>query len=96
MQTLLEVRTKADHMTLPGGIAVRHSESRGEFIVHNFNTDRETGTTRAYWQGSYCSKLSDALKEFARRVERAESYDLGGALALGEFEPTQPPADSDA
>lgn len=96
MKTLIEVRTKADNMTLPGGITIRHSESRGEFIVHNFNTDRESGTSRAYWQGSYCSTLSNALTEFARRVARAEGYDRGGALALGEFEPTLPPVDVDA
>lgn len=94
MKTLFEVRTQADSMTLPGGIAVRHNESRGEFVVHNFNTDRATGTERHYWQGSYCETLSEALTEFARRVKRAEGYDTGGALALGEFQPTPETVDA--
>lgn len=92
MKTIFEVLTKADNMTLPGGIAIRQRGTDAdhvEFIVHNFNTDRATGTERHYWQGSYRLTLSEALTECARRVSIAERYQTGGALAYGEFEPTE-------
>jgi hypothetical protein len=89
MKTIFEVPTRGDAMTMPGGIALRCRENGTEFVVHNYNTDRETITERHYWQGSYFSSGSNAecfakaLEEFARRVSRATGYDRGGALDIG-------------
>lgn len=86
MKTIFEILTLGDEMTMPGGIALRHNEDSGEFVVHNFTTDRETGTQREYWQGSYhrsggpASSFVNALTEFTRRAERASRYDTGGAI----------------
>lgn len=88
MKTIFEIPTLGDEMTMPGGIALRLNEDSGEFVVHNFNTDRETGTKREYWQGSYhrygsgspASSFVNALTEFTRRAERASRYDTGGAI----------------
>lgn len=89
MKTLFEIHTKGDAMTLPGGIALRVSDSGSKLIVHNFNTDRDTGTTREYWQGSYfhtdgeaAKAFTDALTEMARRADRAGQYDQGGSIDL--------------
>lgn len=87
IKTIFEVPTLGDEMTLPGGIALRVRDD-GAFIVHNFNTDRETGTKREYWQGSYFESgdyapqgnFHDALTEFNRRVSRAIQYAAGGAI----------------
>jgi len=86
MKTIYEVPTLGDSMTMPGGIALRYRAETAGFIVHNYNTDRETGTERHYFQGSYfesgnrADNFAKALTEFARRVERATGYDLGGAI----------------
>ncbi len=87
MKTLFEIPTQGDYMTLPGGIALRaRITARGptpgiEYIVHNFNTDRETGTDRDYWQGSYCGgNLPLALDELTRRATSASRYETGGAI----------------
>lgn len=78
MITLMKVLTRGDEMTQPGGIMIRHRPSTGEFIVHNFNTASET--TIEPFQGTYCNKLSDAVEEFNRRVQRAAGYDTGGSI----------------
>lgn len=89
MRTILEIPTKGDSMTLPGGIALRGCEDTHEYVVHNYSTDRETQTARAYFQGSYyphdggnaeAEAFSRALQEFSRRVDRATGYDQGGAV----------------
>lgn len=90
MKTLFEIPTIGDTMTLPGGIALRASRD-GEFVVHSFNTDRESGTSRAFFQGSYftsgtpAKNLAGALAELARRAERATGYDRGGAIDVGKL-----------
>jgi len=94
MRTIFEIPTKGDSMTLPGGIALRVREETREYVVHTFNTDRETGKARAYFQGSYfthdggnaeAEAFSNALQEFSRRVDRATGYDLGGAVDFEAF-----------
>lgn len=93
MKTIFEIPTLGDAMTLPGGIALRYREETGEFIVHNYSTDRDTGTERSYFQGSYFGSdafkpqgnFSDALTEFNRRAERAIGYDTGGAIDIGKL-----------
>lgn len=83
MKTLFEVPTRADDMTQPGGIAIRFHNPTGEFIVHNFNTDRDTGTERHYFGGGYHgNNLPRALADFTDRVERAGRYDTGGSIDL--------------
>jgi hypothetical protein len=90
MKTIFEIPTSGDDMTMPGGIALRFNESRNEFVVHNYSTDRATGTERNYFQGSYfCSesqslaaKFSEALSEFHYRVEKASRYQTGGSLDM--------------
>lgn len=88
MKTIFEIPTLGDDMTQPGGIALRYNESAGEFVVHNFNTDRGTGTERHYFQGSYfgsglrSQSFAKALAEVTRRAERASGYDLGGAIDI--------------
>ncbi len=90
MKTLIEIPTLGDEMTLPGGIALR-ARADGELIVHNYNTDRETGTRRDYWQGSYftagslSNRFMNALTELTRRAERASAYSTGGALDMGKL-----------
>src|ERR1700712_493516 len=91
MKTIIEIPTLGDTSTQPGGIALRYRETTGEFIVHNYNTDKETSTDRHYWQGSYfttgteAERFVKALDELTRRAERACRYDLGGALDLGKL-----------
>ena len=86
MKTIFEIPTLGDDMTQPGGIALRYHEGKGEFVVHYFNTDAETGTKREYFQGGYYSAGSpqnafmNALTDFTRRAERASGYDRGGAI----------------
>ena len=88
MKTIFEIPTRGDEMTMPGGIALRYREETGEFIVHNFNTDRETGTERHYFGGGYyCSgtpaeRLSGALVDLSKRAERASGYDTGGSIDM--------------
>lgn len=93
MKTIFEVPTKGDSMTMPGGIALRWRDKgngSGEFVVHNFNTDRETLTKREYFQGSYmwhdendyATAFADAMTELTRRVTRATGYDRGGSIDL--------------
>lgn len=82
MKTLFEVPTRGDDMTQPSGIAIRFHDLTGEFIVHNFNTDRETGTDRHYFGGGYYRELPRALADFTDRVERAGRYDTGGSIDL--------------
>jgi hypothetical protein len=88
MKTLFEIPTRGDTMTMPGGIALRYHEGKGEFIVHNYTTDRETGTERHYYQGSYFSAGSpanafmNAMTTFNRRAERASTYDTGGSIDI--------------
>ena len=77
MKTLLSIPTKGDHCTMKGGIKLRQRED-GSYVVHYFNDYEFDG--HDHFQGGYHNKLSDALKEMARRVERAEGYDLGGSL----------------
>lgn len=91
MKTIFEIPTCGDATTQPGGIALRYRPDTGEFIVHNFNTDRETGTERHYWQGNYygsgllAQSFSKALAEFQRRADRASLYDLGGSIDLDKL-----------
>lgn len=94
MRTILEIPTKGDSLTLPGGIALRACEDSGEYVVHNYSTDRKSGKARAYFQGSYfthdggnaeAEAFSKALHEFARRVDRATGYDQGGAVDFEAF-----------
>jgi len=86
MKTLFEIPTRGDDMTMPGGIALRYNENREEFVVHNYNTDRETGTERNYFGGGYyCSgtpaeRLSGAMADLSKRVARQSNYDLGGSI----------------
>lgn len=88
MKTLFEIPTRGDDMTLPGGIALRYREDTGEFIVHNFNTDRETGKTREYFGGGYyctgtpADRLSAALVDLSKRAERASGYTTGGSIDM--------------
>lgn len=88
MKTLFEIPTSADDMTMPGGIALRYNDRGGEFIVHNYNTDRATGTERNYFGGGYyCSgtpaeRLSAALADLTKRVERASGYTTGGSIDM--------------
>jgi len=88
MKTLFEIPTRGDTMTQPGGIALRAREDGSEFVVHYYNTDRETGTERHYFQGSYFGSglreqsLVKALAEVHRRAERQSFYDLGGSIDL--------------
>ena len=91
MKTLFETPTVGGRGTQPGGIALRYA-SKGEFIVHNYNTDPETGTERHYFQGSYFhtnesgqTAFADAITEFARRVERQTHYSGGGEIDLGKM-----------
>lgn len=90
LKTIFEVPTQADRMTQPGGIALRVRDD-GEFIVHYFTTDRETGTERHYHQGSYFSagspanRFANAMVEFNRRIERSTGYDTGGALDIDKL-----------
>lgn len=93
MKTLIEIPTVGGRGTQPGGIALRYA-SKGEFIVHDYNTD-EAGTARHYFQGSYFhigntaqeaqEALADAMKELARRVERQSHYSGGGEIDVGKF-----------
>lgn len=91
MKTIFEIPTISDSMTQPGGIALRYHAGNDEFIVHNFNTDRENGMERHYFQGSYfgsglrAQSFAKALAEFARRAERASGYDLGGAIDIANL-----------
>lgn len=95
MKTLYEIPTLADSMTLPGGIALRVCDDTQEFVVHSFTTDRETGKSRGYFQGSYFTHdgtsrarsdaFADALEEFTRRVRKAAFYDTGGALDIDKL-----------
>lgn len=88
MKTILEIPTRGDSMTQPGGIALRYREETNEFIVHNFNTDRETGTEREYFGGGYYTHdapnvcFAAALEDFSKRVQHASGYDLGGSIDL--------------
>lgn len=91
MKTLIEIPTRGDEMTQPGGIALRYNTIKNEFVVHNFNTDRETETERHYFGGGYyfgdtneglADGLALALEDLAKRVRRAGGYDTGGALDL--------------
>ena len=88
MKTLFEIPTAADDMTMPGGIALRYREETGEFIVHNFNTDRQTGKTREYFGGGYhcngtpAERLSAAMADLSKRVERASHYTTGGSIDM--------------
>ena len=90
IKTILEVPTMGDTMTLPGGVALRVTEG-GEFIVHNYNTDRDSGTSRGYFQGSYFNagspqnRFMNALTEFTRRCERQSGYDRGGAIDIDKL-----------
>lgn len=91
VKTLFEIPTRGDSMTQPGGIALRYRVGTGEYIVHNFNTDRETGTERNYFHGSYITGanpqdgFSKALTELNRRVARCTSYDTGGSLDMAKL-----------
>jgi hypothetical protein len=80
IKTLMEVRTNGDTMTLPGGIALRYREDDNSYIVHNFNTDRQTETSRDYFQGTYTESFAEALDAFNSRVQRATGYDTGGSI----------------
>jgi hypothetical protein len=88
MKTLFEIPTRGDTMTMPGGMALCYREETGEFIVHNFNTDRDTGKTREYFGGGYyCSgtpaeRLSAAMADLSKRAERASGYTTGGSIDM--------------
>lgn len=88
MKTIFEIPTRGDEMTMPGGIALRYREETGEFVVHNYNTDRETGTERHYFGGGYYvsgsphNRFMNALLDFNKRAERASGYDTGGSIDM--------------
>lgn len=91
MKTIIEIPTLGDRTTMPGGIAIRYRVETGEFIVHNYNTDRDTGTRRDYFGGSYfgtgspSNRFMNALTELTHRTERQSGYDTGGALDIGKL-----------
>lgn len=91
MKTIFELFTAGDEMTMPGGIALRYHEANEEFVVHNFNTDRETGTERHYHGGGYytagspANRLMNALTDFNRRAEQASRYTTGGSLDVAKL-----------
>jgi hypothetical protein len=85
MRFLLDIPTRGDNMTQAGGIVMRYSASKGEYIVHNYN-NANGGASMECFQGGYHSKLSDALTDMARRVARAEQYDTGGSIDNEKFE----------
>lgn len=82
MKTLFEVATNGDSMTMPGGIAVRFNDGNSyhPYQVHNFNESLKADGQREYFGGGYYSTLSEALYDFTRRVQKAESYTAGGSL----------------
>lgn len=92
MKTLIEIPTRGDEFTQPGGIALRYNEDSGEFVVHNYNTDNHTGTSREYFSGGYYGAgskgegravgLAFALEDLTKRVKRAAFYDAGGSIDL--------------
>ena len=73
--------------TTDGKLYLKKSDG-GEFIVHNYNTDRETGTERHYFGGGYyctgtpAERLSAALADLSKRAERASGYDTGGSIDM--------------
>lgn len=78
--TIIEVRTKGDLSTNPGGIALSAHPGDGSFMVQDFYNNPHEPLTRNYCHGAYDLTLPEALEEFTRRVRRAERYDAGGAL----------------
>lgn len=85
MKVLIDIRTKGDKMTLPGGIVLRDKGPDGHqrFVTHDYSImDRTPDGERGYFSGGYFSKLSDALEDLTRRVRRAEGYDTGGSLDI--------------
>jgi hypothetical protein len=76
-RTIIEVQTKGDACTNPGGIALREHPGGGSFMVQDFYI---TEGVRSYCNGAYDLTLVDALAEFHRRAARAERYTAGGAL----------------
>lgn len=85
IKTIIEVATRGDEMTQPGGIALRFCPERSEFIVHYFNTGREPlSMKREYFQGSYCHSFAEGFDELNRRVQRASGYDTGGSIDVEE------------
>ena len=85
MRFLLDIPTRGDDSTQAGGIVLRYSASKGEYIVHNYNS-ANGGASMECFQGGYHSKLSSALTDMARRIERAEQYDTGGSIDIAKFE----------
>lgn len=88
MKTIFEIPTVGGRGTMPGGIALRYA-AKGEFVVHNYNTDTETGTERHYWQGSYFNTreseqaaFAEALTEFTRRAAKQTHYSGGGEIDI--------------
>jgi hypothetical protein len=77
-KTVIEVQTKGDASTMPGGIALRAHPGGGSFMVQDFYFQRDG--ERTYSCGAYDLTLVEALEEFHRRAKRAERYDAGGAL----------------
>jgi hypothetical protein len=78
-ETIIQVRTRGDASTVPGGIALRVHPGGGSFMVQDFY-QQEGEDQPNYCCGAYDLTLVEALEEFHRRAARAERYDTGGAL----------------
>jgi hypothetical protein len=78
--TIIEVLTKGDLSTNPGGIALKAHPGGGSYMVQDFYKNPQSPLVRGYCNGAYDLTLVEALEEFHRRCARAERYDAGGAL----------------
>ena len=93
-KTIIEVQTKGDFATLPGGIALREHPGGGSFMVQDFYWQK--GGERSYSCGAYDLTLVEALEEFHRRCKRAERFDAGGALLPETVATAEMPAADEA
>lgn len=88
MRTIFEIPTRGDDINMPGGIALRFDSVREEVVVHNYTTDRDTGTERNYFNGSYftagslTNRFMNGLCNFMHRAEEAGSYITGGSIDI--------------
>lgn len=83
MRTILDIPTKGDAMTMPGGIVLRVRTEQPCFVVHYYADD--PGHQRGYHQGGYHKSLADALEDVTKRAGRSERYTLGGAIDYGKL-----------
>lgn len=76
--------TRAAHATRPGRLVLVDASAKGrpEYVV-SWQGLGQSGAWDAGWTGGlYTAKLSEALKVFAARVEREESYEASAEAAL--------------